>query len=114
MTPDDGERGPAMTAEAAEPRRTARRRDLLKGALGLGVGAALVGAVVRSEAAATVKLEKSAMQYTDKGAVKDQDCDDCVQFVAGKTAAAPGTCRIVEGPISPHGHCVAFAPKRKA
>ena len=45
------------------------------------------------------------------GAVPDQDCDDCVQFVPGATAKAPGSCRIVKGPISPHGHCIAFAAK---
>lgn len=87
------------------------RRIVLMRAIGAGIGVALAGAATRRAAATTVKLEKSAVQYTDAGAVKDQDCDDCVQFIAGKTAKAAGSCRIVEGAISPHGHCIAFAPK---
>jgi hypothetical protein len=73
------------------------------------VGAALAG--VAASGAVAAKLAKSDVQYTDSGTLKDQDCDDCVQFIAGKGANAPGTCRIVEGAIRPHGHCIAFAPK---
>ena len=36
--------------------------------------------------------------------------DDCVQFVPGANPKAPGRCKIVEGEISRHGHCVAFSP----
>ena len=60
-----------------------------------------------------LKLQKSQVQYTDKGTVEGRDCDDCVHFVAGKTADAPGTCKIVEGAINPHGHCAAFTPLRR-
>ncbi len=44
----------------------------------------------------------------------DKDCDDCYQFVPGKAAKDTGTCRLVEGNINPHGHCLAFTPKPKA
>ena len=40
------------------------------------------------------------MHYTDAGAIPDQDCDDCIQFVPGKTIHAAGSCRIVDGAIS--------------
>jgi hypothetical protein len=100
-----------MTRDALVCPEGCARRAVLQRALGIGVGVALACTVPRSAPAATIKLEKSAVQYTDVGAVPDQDCDDCIQFVPGKTAKASGTCRIVEGPISPHGHCIAFAPK---
>ena len=77
---------------------------------GLGV----VIAVVASTAfAAPGKLSKEAVKYTDAGNVAGKDCDDCSQYVPGKTAKDPASCRIVEGPISPHGHCIAFSPKAK-
>jgi hypothetical protein len=50
----------------------------------------------------------------DAGKVEGKDCDDCSQFVPGKTARDLGTCKIVEGEINPHGHCIAFTPKPKS
>jgi len=64
--------------------------------------------------AAGNKLPKPAVQYTDSGAQKGMDCDDCIQFVPGKTPKDMGTCKIVVGDINPHGHCLAFSPKPKA
>ena len=64
-------------------------------------------------APAPSKLAKSTVQYVDDGKVEGRDCDDCSQWLPGRTAKALGTCRIVEGPINPHGHCVAFSPKPK-
>ena len=100
-----------MRRAAAGDRPSCARRAVLQQALGVGVALAWTGRQAAS--AATTKLDKTAVQYTDVGTVKDQDCDDCVQFIPGTTATASGTCRIVEGPISPHGHCIAFAPKRR-
>jgi hypothetical protein len=58
------------------------------------------------------KAKKSAMKYQDKP--KDgKDCDDCIQFIPGKTAKSPGTCKVVEGPISPSGWCMVFQAKPK-
>ena len=53
-------------------------------------------------------------QYTDAGTVKDMDCDDCLQYIPGPLAGGPGSCKVVEGDINPHGHCLAFSPKPKA
>jgi hypothetical protein len=89
------------------------RRDALQRGLGAVAGVAIVWATGSRPSAAAGKLTKAAVQYVDAGTVPDKDCDDCVQFVPGKTAAAPGTCRIVEGQINPHGHCIAFTPKPK-
>ena len=68
--------------------------------------------LTRTEAsAAETKLAKSAVQYVDAGKEEGKDCDDCVQFIPGKTPEVAGTCKIVDGAINPHGHCIAFTPK---
>ena len=46
------------------------------------------------------------MKYQDQPN-NGQRCDACLQFVPG----ANGTCKVVEGPISPGGWCIAFAKK---
>jgi hypothetical protein len=88
------------------------RREALRRALGAGVGIAfvLVPGSARSQAA---KLSKAAVKYTDAGNVPGKDCDDCSQYVPGRSPRDAPTCKIVEGPISPHGHCIAFSPKGK-
>ena len=90
----------------------ATRRAVLGLALTAGIGAA-AGLRTGSAHAQAAKLSKAAVKYTDAGAVEGKDCDDCSQFVPGSAPADFGTCRIVEGPIHPHGHCLAFTPKRK-
>jgi hypothetical protein len=89
------------------------RRDALRGGLGAIAAVAMVWIAPRGALAATDKLNKSAVQYTDNGTDAGKDCDDCSQFVPGKSIKDPGTCKIVEGDISPHGHCLAFTPKPK-
>jgi hypothetical protein len=83
-----------------------------------GLGAIAVVAIVwvgrGSALAAPTKLAKTAVQYVDQGNVEGKDCDDCSQFVAGRTPKDPASCKIVEGDINPHGHCIAFSPKPKS
>jgi hypothetical protein len=87
------------------------RRALLKGSIRALAGFAIVSLTANSAMAAETKLAKSAVQYEDVGKKKGADCDDCVQFIPGTTANALGTCKIVEGEINPHGHCIAFTPR---
>jgi hypothetical protein len=86
----------------------ASRRHLLKAGLGL-MGAGLVAATARHAAAqdASQKLAQSAVQYQNhpNPAHAGQLCSVCVNFLA------PNNCKLVQGPISPIGWCVAFAPK---
>jgi hypothetical protein len=84
------------------------RRSLITRAL---AGIAIASLTATRTSATDAKLAKSAVQYEDVGKQKGADCDDCVQFIPGRTANAFGTCKIVEGEISPHGHCIAFTPK---
>ena len=86
------------------------RRSILKGAA-LLAGIAIVPAVVASKgASAASKASQAAMHY--QGHPNGQlECVNCTQFIPGKSAKANGTCKVVEGSISPHGYCLAFAPK---
>jgi hypothetical protein len=87
------------------------RRSLIKTAIRALAGIAIVSIAATKTSAAEAKLAKSVVQYEDVGKQKGADCDDCAQFIPGKTANALGTCKIVDGAISPHGHCIAFTPK---
>lgn len=50
------------------------------------------------------KLTKEQVGYESKATMKD-DCDECRNFVEG------GSCRQVEGSISPDGWCTIFNSK---
>jgi High potential iron-sulfur protein len=59
---------------------------------------------------AQAKASKEAMKYQDQP--KDgQRCDTCMQFVPGAKPGAQGTCKVVDGPISPSGWCIAYVKK---
>ena len=68
--------------------------------------AVLVGAglVSLEQAFAQGKASKAAMKYQDRPN-GEQMCSNCLQFVA------PGSCKVVEGAISPNGHCIAWTKK---
>ena len=84
------------------------RRIMLKNA------AAMAGLVVAPwaprPALAQAKASKKAMQYQDQPK-SGQKCDTCVQFVPGAKPGASGSCKVVEGPISPDGWCIAYVKK---
>ena len=87
------------------------RRALIQSGIRALASIAIVSLAAPKTFAAETKLAKSVVQYEDVGKQKGADCDDCAQFIPGKTGNALGTCKIVEGEISPHGHCVAFTPR---
>ena len=98
-----------------ETRRSApSRRSAIKQGIGALAGIAIVSLTGGKAIGADRKLAKLAVHYVDASKAKDQDCDDCIHFIAGKTEKARGTCKIVEGDIDPHGHCDAFAAKPKS
>jgi hypothetical protein len=61
-------------------------------------------------ALAQSKATKQAMQYQEQPK-NGQRCDTCLQFVAGPKPNSAGTCKVVEGPISPNGWCIAYVKK---
>jgi hypothetical protein len=68
---------------------------------------ALAGALVASATAIGRADSRDTLKYqsTPKG---NQQCSGCALFVAGKTAAADGTCKVITGAISPKGWCTAY------
>ncbi len=72
--------------------------------------AALAGACVAKVALAQGKATKQAMQYQDQPK-NGQECDQCMHWIPGPKPDAPGSCKVVDGPISPKGWCVAFVKK---
>jgi hypothetical protein len=94
-----------------EPSPCHRRRETLKLALDAAAGLAVVMVAGRAFSQPPARLSKESVKYTDSGNAEGKDCDDCSQYLPGRSASGPATCRIVEGPISPHGHCIAFSPK---
>ncbi|MCK9687038.1 iron oxidase precursor (Fe(II) oxidase) [Scleromatobacter humisilvae] len=86
------------------------RRRALQRTAALGVGVTIAWAA-GTPARAQAKLAKAAVKYVDKGDMPGKDCDDCVHYIAPAKPKAPATCQLVEGPIRPHGHCIAFSPK---
>lgn len=78
------------------------RRRMLRGMAALGGMAA--GTLLVGQQAWAQKSSKQALQYQEQPK-NGQKCSDCEHFIPG------GTCRLVEGDISPEGWCTAFAPK---
>ena len=77
-------------------------RRLVLRRVALLAGAALTASVVQTnDALAQQKATKEAMKYQDKPS-GDKQCSNCSQFVA------PGSCKIVEGSVSPSGYCIAW------
>ena len=89
------------------------RRSLLKKGAALLAGIATLPLLANiRHAFAAGKLTKADVKYQDKPNA-GKDCDDCLQFIPGATPNAKGTCKLVDGVISPRGYCAAFTPKPK-
>jgi hypothetical protein len=87
-----------------------RRRLFRQGAVIAG-GAALGGLMLKAKTQAQSGTESKAMAKYQEKPHGSQECDGCMQFIPGKTSAADGTCKIVQGSISPKGWCMNFTPK---
>jgi hypothetical protein len=85
----------------------ATRRAFVRGVILLP---ALGGLLTKTVLADDTKVQQSAVQYQTKPN-GDKQCSKCAFFIAGATADANGTCKIVDGVISPSGYCVAFNAK---
>ena len=72
---------------------------------------ALAGLLVAGATApARAKGSQAQFKYQTKpnGSKK---CSNCTFFIAGKTPTANGSCKIVDGTISPNAYCIAYSPK---
>jgi hypothetical protein len=90
--------------------QTSRRQFLKIG------GATLVviplGVASGGAGAATNAALRGALKYQDKPE-GDKSCSNCMQFVPGPSANAPGGCKVLPGDteISPQAYCTAWVKK---
>jgi hypothetical protein len=71
---------------------------------------ALAGLLVAETATAQAKGSQAQFKY-QKTPNNGHKCSGCTQYVPGSNAKANGTCKIVDGSISPNGWCIAWAAK---
>jgi High potential iron-sulfur protein len=90
------------------PKNDLSRRSFLSGVVVLP---ALGGLLLAQTAVADAKGSKAQFKY-QATPNKGQQCSQCSLFIAGSSAKADGTCKVVDGSISPTGWCTAFAPKK--
>jgi hypothetical protein len=83
------------------------RREFVRGIVILP---ALAGLLVAGTAPAQAKGSQAQFKYQTKPNGK-MKCSNCSLFIPGKTATANGTCKVVDGAISPNGYCIAYSAK---
>lgn len=86
------------------------RGEFVKSAVVLPALAGLLFTAATATPARAAKGSQAQFKYQNKpnGSKK---CSNCTFYIAGKSATANGTCKIVEGSISPNGYCIAYSPK---
>lgn len=89
-------------------RRTLLRRGITIAAVGAVASTGLLKAGPARAQAGKASQAVAMYQATPHGA--DQ-CDNCIHFIPGKTPKDAGTCKVVEGNVSPQGWCVMYARK---
>ena len=89
--------------------RSVSRRSFI-GSAALLAGAAASGLVVSRHARAQQKVPQASVNYQDKPS-GNQKCSTCLQFVPGSSPTANGTCKVVDGAISPNGWCQIWVAK---
>jgi hypothetical protein len=72
-----------------------------------------VVALIGTGRAIAAKLAKADVKYQDTPN-SGKDCDDCIHFIPDANRAGRGTCKVVAGPVSSHGYCLAFTPQPKS
>jgi hypothetical protein len=88
----------------SDPIGSQTRKTFLGSAVLLPAFAGLLSASASADAS---KSSQAAMQY--QPTPKDgKHCSGCNFFIPGDSATANGTCKIVDGSISPTGYCIAY------
>ncbi|GAC1393263.1 MAG: hypothetical protein NVSMB31_12440 [Vulcanimicrobiaceae bacterium] len=83
------------------------RGNALKGLIVLpALAAAMLGSIGTAEA----KSSKASLKYQDKPKDGNQ-CSNCRFYIKPKNAKAKAGCQLLDGSVSPHGWCVAYAKK---
>ncbi len=83
------------------------RRGFISGVVVLP---ALAGMLLAQTATAEAKGSKSQFKYQSTPN-NGKKCSKCTLFIPGSSPSANGTCKVVDGAISPNGWCVAYSAK---
>jgi hypothetical protein len=71
---------------------------------------ALAGLLLAETTSAEAKGSKAQFKYQSTPN-SGHKCAQCTFYIPGSSASANGTCKIVDGSISPNGWCTAFSAK---
>ncbi len=71
---------------------------------------ALAGLLLAETTVAQAKGSQAQFKY-QKTPKNGQKCSQCTFFIPGKSASANGSCKIVDGTISPNGWCISWSKK---
>ncbi|HXO16985.1 MAG TPA: high-potential iron-sulfur protein [Candidatus Dormibacteraeota bacterium] len=71
---------------------------------------ALAGLMLAETTTARAKGSQAQFKY-QKTPSNGHKCSQCTFYIPGKSSTANGTCKIVDGSISPNGWCTAFSAK---
>ncbi|MGB8909349.1 MAG: high-potential iron-sulfur protein [Candidatus Cybelea sp.] len=71
---------------------------------------ALAGLLLAETTTAQAKGSKTQFKYQSTPN-NGKKCSQCTFYIPGSSPKANGTCKIVDGSISPNGWCSAFAAK---
>ena len=72
---------------------------------------ALAGLLLAETTGAQAKGSQAQFKY-QKTPNNGHKCSQCTFYVPGSSATANGSCKIVDGSISPNGWCTAWAAKK--
>jgi hypothetical protein len=72
---------------------------------------ALAGLLFAETTNAQAKGSQAQFKY-QKTPHNGQKCSQCTFFIAGSSPTANGSCKLVDGTISPNGWCTAWSAKK--
>lgn len=90
--------------------RSVSRRAFIGNAALLAGAAAAPVLIVSPVASAQQKVPQASVKYQDKPN-GDKKCSNCLQFIPGSSPTANGSCKVVDGTISPNGYCQIWVAK---
>jgi hypothetical protein len=62
-------------------------------------------------AAANNPASRQDAQYQNEPGPGGADCATCQFYLPALDPALPGHCRLISGPVGPHGYCDFYAPR---
>ena len=87
-----------------------RRRMLRRGARALA--SIMLAPIVFHARCADADSGNRAMLHYQDSPKDGKRCADCTAFKPGaESAPDTGTCKVIGGPVSPNGWCMAFSPR---